>query len=300
MGKAIELKEGMRFGRQTILNKDPEKHPDRYVYQICKCDCGTIKAVKGSNLKKGSSLSCGCLRNDLTSKNKTIDLTGQKFGHLTVLKKYEEKDKKTTAAYQECQCDCGNPNIKIVRGTHLRLGEVTSCGICVNLNKDLPKEHDYLQLLDYDFIAKKYNIKCKNCGAIVKMTSDNYKKAKSCGCIKSFGEQLISDILNKNNIPFIKEATFKNCISTTYNRPYRFDFYVNNQYIIEYDGEQHFKIGNGVYNNSEKFKITQLHDEYKNQWCKENNIPLIRIPYTHLKDLCIEDLLLETSNFILQ
>jgi len=36
----------------------------------------------------------------------------------------------------------------------------------------------------------------------------------------------------------------------------------------------------------------------KNQWCKENNIPLIRIPYTHLKDLCIEDLLLETSNYV--
>jgi hypothetical protein len=35
----------------------------------------------------------------------------------------------------------------------------------------------------------------------------------------------------------------------------------------------------------------------KNQWCKENNIPLIRIPYTHLKDLSIEDLILETSKF---
>ena len=32
--------------------------------------------------------------------------------------------------------------------------------------------------------------------------------------------------------------------------------------------------------------------------CKENNIPLIRIPYTHLNKLCLEDLLLETSNFI--
>ena len=36
----------------------------------------------------------------------------------------------------------------------------------------------------------------------------------------------------------------------------------------------------------------------KNQWCKDNNIPLIRIPYTHLNNLCIEDLILETSKFI--
>ena len=48
----------------------------------------------------------------------------------------------------------------------------------------------------------------------------------------------------------------------------------------------------------EDFEKTKIHDAYKNQWCKENNIPLIRIPYTHLKDLCIEDLQLETSKFI--
>jgi len=37
----------------------------------------------------------------------------------------------------------------------------------------------------------------------------------------------------------------------------------------------------------------------KNTYCKEHNIPLIRIPYTHYNDLCIEDLLLETSNYII-
>jgi len=37
----------------------------------------------------------------------------------------------------------------------------------------------------------------------------------------------------------------------------------------------------------------------KNQWCKNNNIPLIRIPYTHLQNLCLEDLQLETSKFII-
>ena len=37
---------------------------------------------------------------------------------------------------------------------------------------------------------------------------------------------------------------------------------------------------------------------FKNEWCKNNNIPIIRIPYAHLKELKIEDLLLETSQFI--
>lgn len=36
----------------------------------------------------------------------------------------------------------------------------------------------------------------------------------------------------------------------------------------------------------------------KNQYCIDNQIPIIRIPYTHFNDLCIEDLQLDTSNFI--
>ena len=53
------------------------------------------------------------------------------------------------------------------------------------------------------------------------------------------------------------------------------------------------------WNNEESHLKLVKRDKYKNQWCKDNNIPLIRIPYTHLKDLCIEDLLLETSNYII-
>lgn len=78
----------------------------------------------------------------------------------------------------------------------------------------------------------------------------------------------------------------------------RFDFYVNNKYLIEYDGEQHFVQREKGWNDPEKLKATQERDNFKNNWCKENNISLIRIPYTHLKDLKIGDLLLETSKFI--
>ena len=42
------------------------------------------------------------------------------------------------------------------------------------------------------------------------------------------------------------------------------------------------------------------HDSYKNNWCKENNIPIIRIPYTYQEKITIEDLLLESSNFLLK
>jgi hypothetical protein len=54
---------------------------------------------------------------------------------------------------------------------------------------------------------------------------------QSCGCLKSIGEEKISKILTDNNIPFEREKIFNDF------KPYRYDFYVNNKYIIEYDGK---------------------------------------------------------------
>lgn len=53
-----------------------------------------------------------------------------------------------------------------------------------------------------------------------------------------------------------------------------------------------------VWNTEEKVKITQKSDKIKNRWCKNNNIPLIRIPYTH-KEITLNDLLLETTTFLI-
>ena len=72
-----------------------------------------------------------------------------------------------------------------------------------------------------------------------------------------------------------------------------FDFYVNNEYLIEYDGEQHFD-KNSFFN----YEYTHIHDKIKSKWCKDNNIPLIRIPYTKYNDLCLEDLLLDKTKFL--
>ena len=40
-----------------------------------------------------------------------------------------------------------------------------------------------------------------------------------------------------------------------------------------------------------------MRDNYKTQWCKENNIPLIRIPYTAYETLSTKDLLLTTTKY---
>ena len=70
--------------------------------------------------------------------------------------------------------------------------------------------------------------------------------------------------------------------------------------IIEYDGIQHFKAGTGIWDSPEKVAATQYRDEIKNKYCFNHNIPIIRIPYTHMDKITLEDLLPETSQFLLK
>lgn len=120
---------------------------------------------------------------------------------------------------------------------------------------------------------------------------------------ESHGEYLIKQLLQLNNIPFITEATFQTCRFPDTNALARFDFYVNNKYIIEYDESQHFstmKYNKCGWNNEENFKKTNEHDKIKNEWCIKNHIPLIRIPYTIKENIRIEDLVPETSQFLVK
>ena len=73
------------------------------------------------------------------------------------------------------------------------------------------------------------------------------------------------------------------------------DQYGYGTYVIEFDGIQHFQERT---NNFEPLQEIQHRDQIKNQWCIDNNIPIIRIPYTHLSKITMKDLALETSDFI--
>ena len=144
------------------------------------------------------------------------------------------------------------------------------------------------------------------CGNHITVVGDALRQGiqLSCGCIHSKTEKLIADILRANDILFVQQYSFNDLISNN-GIKYRFDFGIieNNQlsYLIEYDGEQHFKerVQQNGWNTEENFNKTVKRDLIKNNYCLQNNIPLIRIPYTHKNKITIEDLLLTTSNFIL-
>jgi hypothetical protein len=63
---------GQRFGRLTVLSRaDRPTQPGR-AYWLCKCDCGTEKAIFGKHLRSGATKSCGCISSENTaSRNMT-------------------------------------------------------------------------------------------------------------------------------------------------------------------------------------------------------------------------------------
>ena len=111
-----------------------------------------------------------------------IDLTGQVFGKLTVIRRdgiiYPQ------AAWL-CQCQCGNTNT--VRGSSLRTGETTSCG-CNNVARDLSGQtFGFLTAISR---AENHNGNVMwtcgcTCGVIKAYRADRLKSShtKSCGCL---------------------------------------------------------------------------------------------------------------------
>ena len=65
--------------------------------------------------------------------------------------------------------------------------------------------------------------------------------------------------------------------------------------LIEYDGEQHFKPIE-KWGGEEKFLIQKERDERKNQYCKENNLNLLRIPYYDFDKITLNYLLSDIRN----
>lgn len=306
MARKLELT-GQHFGNWEVLYECAERNKQGSVMWHCRCACGTEKDVRGADLKNGATKSCGCLRGVITSKNNKKDLVNKRFGRLIVLE--ETPERKNGMIVWKCQCDCGN--IIFTPTSYLTTGDTQSCG-CLQKDRIHEACSSHLEGMRFGKLTvieetpqrqgKNIIWKCQcDCGNITYVPTSSLQGGltQSCGCLKSKGELTISTLLRENNIPFLTQKSFETCRFPSTNALAKFDFYINDAYLVEFDGEQHFHTNKRGWNTMEQFIATQERDKYKNQWCKENNIPLIRIPYTQLDNLDIQDLLLETSNFVI-
>lgn len=110
---------GNKYGKLTVTefvgyNKGKER------LWKCQCDCGNTTQLTTSRIDRvNGTKSCGCLK-----KTHFVDLTGQKFNHLTILK-LTGKNKHNCFMY-DAVCECG----KIINceGNDIKSGRIKSCG----------------------------------------------------------------------------------------------------------------------------------------------------------------------------
>ncbi len=236
---------GNTYGYLTVIDTAPSKN-NRAMW-LCKCKCGNECVVSGKELRSGHTKSCGCLKREATIKRNMErgggDLTGQRFGKLTVLgfEKWLDRNNGHRDRMWRCKCDCGNECV--VNHRYLRFGDT-----------------------------------------------------ESCGCTKSRGNATIMRWLNSNHYEYQAEYRFKDLVSQYNNIPYQFDFAIfdsgNLKFLIEYQGNIHFKTTPGGWNDEKALADCQKRDKIKFDYCNQNNIPLYYITYEEI----IEDRLKEIMN----
>ena len=116
--------EGMKFNNLTVIAPAGTDGRQHRLWE-CKCDCGGTTFATTSDLRHGHKKSCGCLKRVSHAK----DITGQRFGMLTVIKRTGTN--KHRKALWKCKCDCGRTTV--VSSVDLVTGNTKSCG-CLGKN----------------------------------------------------------------------------------------------------------------------------------------------------------------------
>lgn len=289
--KLVDLT-GKQFENLTVLYRCEDAIKDgksRRVKWHCRCNCGNEFDVIADNLKRRPNMTCNVCANKRRSENNRINVIGSKYGKLTIL----EIIKDVHPTQVKCICDCGN--VYIGRQADIVSQHTQSCGC---LQKEVVSESntkdwtgvvsDYgVEFLKVDHMREEgqwlWKCRCGLCGSefVALPAKVNSGHTTSCGCAtQSSAERYIKNLLEELNVEFIEQYSFKDC-RDIYSLKFDFAIFQNKLllYLIEYDGEQHFKPIQW-FGGVEKFEKQQRRDKIKNAYCKLHNIPLIRLPYT--------------------
>lgn len=231
-----------------------------------------------------------------------MDLAGKQFYDLTVQYKVSNKGtgKSTNGnivgkTFWHCLCVCGKECD--VQTSDLTCGKRKDCGHSHNAymhetrTKDITGEiYGHLQVECMLPSVKNNNkwramcrCKCLLCGNVIDTQRDYLISGdtKSCGCLKSAGEQKILEYLDNHNIPYKTQYHFQD-LKTPKDGNCWFDFGILNKdktlsFLIEFQGEQHYKEIPGPWEFGKYAR--EITDPLKRNYCRNHNIPLYEIKY---------------------
>lgn len=280
---------GKKYGFLTVQEMLYKYNGQRHTYCRCLCECGNEKIISVDNLKKNPMISCGCMSNYYRAINNRTNEVGHKYGALTIL----DIDYSTKPSKAKCMCECGNEvyvsKADVVSGhtqscgclqrqrametnTKDFSGTVSDCGVIITT-----KSHKHEHGVWY------WNCICPLCGkefqALPAKIIANH--TTSCGCkIQSSKERIIENHLKALNVVYKREQRFPDC---TYKYTLPFDFAVYNSkgdldFLIEYDGEQHYRPV-ALFGGVDEYHTIKIRDDIKNEYCILHNIKLLRFNY---------------------
>ena len=251
-----------RFGKLTVIQKVGQNNKNNFLW-LCQCDCGNTKVIASTNLISGHTQSCGCL--NYSSKNME-DLTGQKFGKLTVIKR--GKTLKSGIVRWICECECGN--VTIVDSGRLKNGMTKSCG-CLKHQQSKRLKDLTGQRFGRLTVIKRVKSKNKNtmwlckcqCGNEIIIPSRRLLngETKSCGCLKK------ERIKEKNTIHSKSDSRLYRIWNGIKNRCYNKNFpaykdygergiFIYNKWKNNFQNFYDWAMANGYNPNADRYECT--------------------------------------------
>lgn len=188
------------------------------------------------------------------------------------------------------ECNCGN----VWKSRCADINKGKWCMQCSNRPKITNENVDrflkennksFTRVGDYQNARKPIYFLCHICNKLFKCSYDNMTRLDTgCShCKQSKGEKEVARILDDLQISYKSQVTYEGLTGLN-GGLLKFDFglnFNNRVLLIEYDGEYHFE---KLYENDNYERLVE-HDKTKNRFCKENNIPLLRIPYWNYDDI---------------
>lgn len=227
---------------------------------------------------------------------------GNRIGPYNILFLRETKTTSYGHRYGEFLCPICNENIFEAKVYHVTSGKIIRCKACravetsgannPNFKNLLGKRYGKLVVIKYlgsknlaknNANQKKSIWLCRcDCGRTKEVIGNSLQRGlvNSCGQCNfcSNGEFKLAKIFQNLHISYESQKRFDNCVDK-FTLP--FDFYLPDyNCCIEYDGTSHYKPNlAGSWCTVDSILKTQEHDKIKNDFCQNNAISLIRIPY---------------------